>query len=422
MVNLILMKTLEIESIINDMIPQLTKKEKQEIQLYYKVYEKYLKEISDEATKDLIDHPVFGHLIRDVPKEVSEERNKLSNQLQKNAIEKDDWAPYIQYQIQQGNMYAKLGLEFRAWYEVVALVRDYMMPYLQKEYKDGKDLLASLNGMNRFFDIAMGIIGEAYLMEKKKVIRDEGEKIKKLNEELELKVRERTAKLDALNKELEQFVYIASHDLQEPLRTVSNFVGLIQESYSDKLDEDAETYLKFISNATAKMHNLILDLLNYSRVEKNVEFKEIDCAQIVNEVIDDLDASIRESKAKINFDKLPVIVGNDIKLKQLFQNLISNALKFRKSDVAPEIQINCEEKEHEFLFSVKDNGIGIEKQNLGKLFVIFQRLNNASEYPGTGIGLATCKKIVTIHHGKIWIESEFGKGSTFYFTISKNLK
>lgn len=414
------MNTLEENSTLTKLIPVLSQQEKDEILSYFHTMEKYQKEISDMANKDLINHPVFGPLIKDIPKEIAEERSKFSNQLQKDALENDNWVPYVNYQIEQGIMYAKMGLEFRNWYELITLVRNYMLPYLQKEFT-GEKLLGSINGLNRFMDIAMCIIAEAYLIEKKEIIAAEGEKIKELNEELEKRVKDRTAKLEEINKEMEQFVYVASHDLQEPLRTISNYVGLIESDYSEKLDAEVNNYLKYVVKATSKMQNLIKDLLDYSRVGKNVEFKTVDCNKILEEVESYLDASIKESNAKIIIPKLPVLNGNEIKLKQLFQNLLSNAIKFRRKGVSPEIEIAVRESETEYLFSIKDNGIGIEKQYMGKLFVIFQRLNNAEDYPGTGIGLATCKKIVLIHKGEIWVESEYGAGSIFYFTIAKDL-
>jgi light-regulated signal transduction histidine kinase (bacteriophytochrome) len=224
-----------------------------------------------------------------------------------------------------------------------------------------------------------------------------------------------------VNKELEQFVYVASHDLQEPLRTISNFAGLFEEEYSDKLDEDTNTYLQFIVNATSRMQNLIKDLLDFSRIGRKIVFQIVDCNKVLSEVTAEMGSSIKESNAKITYPELPSLKGNEIELKQLFQNLISNAIKFRKKDVPPEIEITAEEKESEYLFSVKDNGIGFEEEYKEKIFIIFQRLHNATEYPGTGIGLATCKKIVTQHNGKIWVESKLGEGSIFYFTISKNI-
>ena len=225
--------------------------------------------------------------------------------------------------------------------------------------------------------------------------------------------------LQVANKELEQFAYVASHDLQEPLRTISIFVGLIEEKYSGKTDEDTELYLKQIVNAASKMQNLIKDLLDFSQIGRNISFAATDCNNILKEVIANLGATIKESKAKITSTVLPVVIGNEIELRQLFQNLISNAIKFHKKNSKPEIEITFVEKDTEYLFAFKDNGIGLEEQYKDRIFIIFQRLHTATEYAGTGIGLATCKKIVALHNGKIWMESKLGHGSIFYFTIPK---
>lgn len=268
-------------------------------------------------------------------------------------------------------------------------------------------------------------------------IEKEQSNLKEININLEKRVKERTLALETVNKallvkseelngsnkELEQFAYVASHDLQEPLRTISNYVGLLEKTYSGKTNEGTELYFKFILTGTSKMQNLIKDLLEFSRVGKNMSFAAVDCNKILKEAIADLDLSIKESNAKITSAILPTVRGNETELKRLFLNLISNAIKFRKKNGIPEIAISVEEKNIEYLFAIKDNGIGIEEQYIPKLFVIFQRLHKVEEYPGTGIGLATCKKIVTLHNGKIWIESKLGEGSTFYFSLPKeNLK
>jgi light-regulated signal transduction histidine kinase (bacteriophytochrome) len=225
--------------------------------------------------------------------------------------------------------------------------------------------------------------------------------------------------LSTANKELEQFAYVASHDMQEPLRTISNFVMLLKEKYAGNTDEDIEQYIKFIMDATSRMQQLIKDLLDFSRIGRNTIFAFVDCNTIFNAVISDLALSIKESNAKITSANLPVVFGNEIELKQLLQNLITNAIKFQKKNVTPEITISAEEKDTEYFFSVKDNGIGIEEKYNDRIFIIFQRLHLTSDYPGTGIGLATCKKILSMHNGKIWIESKADKGSTFYFSIPK---
>ena len=225
--------------------------------------------------------------------------------------------------------------------------------------------------------------------------------------------------LISANKELEQFAYVASHDLQEPLRTISNFAGLLQKKYAGKIDKDADAYTGIIVKAATKMQNLIKYLLDFSRIGRNVSQEAVDCNEIVEEVIAGMNASITESNAKITFPTLPVLQGNKLELNQLFQNVISNAIKFRKKDVAPVVEITVEEKGNEYLFAIKDNGIGMEDQYKERIFILFQRLHNVSDYPGTGIGLALCKKIVRLYNGEVWIESTLGEGSTLYFTIRK---
>lgn len=223
------------------------------------------------------------------------------------------------------------------------------------------------------------------------------------------------------NNDIEQFVYLASHDLQEPLRTISNFVGLVDEKVAGKMDKDTDQYLEFIVSATSKMQGLIKDLLDLSRIGRNIRFVKIDSNEVLKEVIAEMDATIKESKANISFSGLPVLKGCKIEMKRLFQNLISNAIKFQAKGNTPEIVITAEQKKSEYIFAIRDNGIGIEEQFIYKIFVIFQRLHNDTEYPGTGIGLAICKKIVHLHGGDIWVKSKLGEGSTFYFSISKEI-
>lgn len=225
--------------------------------------------------------------------------------------------------------------------------------------------------------------------------------------------------LTSANKELEEFAYVASHDLQEPLQTIHNFTGLLEKQYTGKLDTDGDQYLKFIINASTRMKSLIRDLLELSRVGRKGKFDWVDCNQVLKDLLEELSVSVRQSGAKILAPAFPPVKGNKTELKQLFQNLISNAIKFTVPGRRPEIEISVEEKPGEYLFSVKDNGIGIEEKYKNRIFVIFQRLHATDEYPGTGIGLSVCKKIVAGHRGKIWVESVPGQGSTFRFTLSK---
>ncbi|WP_158085343.1 PAS domain S-box protein [Niastella vici] len=255
-------------------------------------------------------------------------------------------------------------------------------------------------------------------------IRDISEKkrlekeIRESNVTLEKKVKQRTGELEIKNKELEQFAYVASHDLQEPLRTTSSFVELLRKQYHGKLDDNANRYIDYVIQASDRMKTLIKDLLDYSRIGREKKFEPVDCNVAFEEVLADLAKVIKENKAVITTGKLPVVNAFPTELKLLFQNLISNSIKFQKQGIAPFIEISAVREMGHWHFRFRDNGIGIEKQYQQRIFIIFQRLHNRSVYEGSGIGLAHCKKIVELHGGTIWVESEAGKGSIFHFTIA----
>jgi PAS domain S-box-containing protein len=219
------------------------------------------------------------------------------------------------------------------------------------------------------------------------------------------------------NAELEQFAYVASHDLQEPLRAVAGMVQLLQQRYQGKLDERADEYIEHAVSAATRMQGLINDLLAFSRVDrKGKPFDWVSIERVILAVQDNLMVTIRENDASITHDPLPSVYGDDTQLIQLFQNLIGNAIKFRSQE-QPKIHISAEQQPEKWVFSIRDNGIGIEPQYFERIFAVFQRLHTRREYPGTGIGLAICKKIVERHNGQIWVDSQPGQGSTFYFTI-----
>ena len=221
------------------------------------------------------------------------------------------------------------------------------------------------------------------------------------------------------NSELEQFAYVASHDLQEPLRMVSSYTQLIQRRYGDKLDGDAKEFMHYVVDGAARMKQLIEDLLAYSRVgTKGKQFREIEVEAALKRAVTNLRAAIEESGAAVTWDPLPKVSGDDLQLAQLFQNLIGNALKFRGRSV-PRIHVSVAEKEGEWEIAVADNGIGIEPQYFERIFMVFQRLHTQADYPGTGIGLAICKKVVERHGGRIWVASRPGEGSRFHFTLPK---
>jgi PAS domain S-box-containing protein len=237
--------------------------------------------------------------------------------------------------------------------------------------------------------------------------------LKKAEQLLKLKLEE----LARSNAELEQFAYVSSHDLQEPLRMIASYLQLLQRKYQGKLDEKADKYIYFAVDGASRMQNLINDLLEFSRVTTRArEFEPTDCESLLDQVIFNLEIPIKENKASISYGNLPVIMADSTQLAQVFQNLISNAIKFH-SEKTPEIEISAKKKANEWLFSVKDNGIGIEAKFSDRIFEVFKRLNKREEYPGTGIGLSICKKIVERHGGRIWVESVPGEGSVFYFTL-----
>jgi len=251
------------------------------------------------------------------------------------------------------------------------------------------------------------------------------ELVRSRDDEIELKEAQMAMNEDLIhqmenkNKQLNQFAYIASHDLQEPLRTVDNFIALFEEDYGEQLDGEAATYFEFIKGATARMKSLITGLLNYSRLGRSGTRSKIDLTQLIKEINIDLNNRIEERGATITNDTLPTVYGYPVELRQLFVNLISNAIKFTPPERAPKIHISVSDSKLYYTFQISDNGLGIKKEHLDKVFNMFTRLHSAKEYEGTGIGLAFCQKIVELHKGKISAASTVGEGSTFTFTLKK---
>jgi signal transduction histidine kinase len=236
-----------------------------------------------------------------------------------------------------------------------------------------------------------------------------------LNKEMTL----RTEELMRVNSELEKFAYVASHDMQEPLRTITSYIQLLQSKLNETLDPEAKEFMDFVPSASLRMRKIIVDLLEYTRIGRSGgPFEEVNCHKVLDEVLANLKKSIEDNSAQIEIEEMPVIQANYLQMVQLFQNLISNAIKF-KSARDLHIKVTAKEFREHFEFSVEDNGIGIQQIYEDRIFEVFQRLHTIDKYPGTGIGLAICKKIAERHDGRIWMTSQVDQGSVFYFTIMK---
>lgn len=248
--------------------------------------------------------------------------------------------------------------------------------------------------------------------------------LKSAHDQLETRVQERTEEVAQINQELfrsnadlQQFAYVASHDLQEPLRTITVYLELLELENKSKLDSEALDNLHFAVDAATRMSLLIDGLLTFSRMEKrDTEKKSISLHNVLASAVRNLESVVNKTGAVVTHGKLPTLVADEIQMIQLFQNLLSNAFKFQKEN-KPEVHVDAVRKDGEWLISMSDNGIGIDAKYVERIFTVFKRLHSREEFPGTGIGLAVCKKIVERYGGKIWVESELGKGSIFYFTL-----
>jgi PAS domain S-box-containing protein len=233
----------------------------------------------------------------------------------------------------------------------------------------------------------------------------------------EKRLAEQAEELTRSNTELEHFAYVASHDLQEPLRVVSSYIGLLARRYEGRLDTDAEEFIGYALDGVARMQQLITDLLAYSRVSsQRREFGLVDCELVLAETLQNLAPLIEQNGASVTRDPMPSVAGDSAQLVRLFQNLLSNAIKFRGA-APPQVHVGATRDENKWVFSVRDNGIGIHPQDVKRIFMIFERAHTDKSYPGTGIGLAISKRIVERHRGRIWVDSQPGAGSTFWFTI-----
>ncbi|HXC31970.1 MAG TPA: CHASE3 domain-containing protein [Verrucomicrobiae bacterium] len=287
--------------------------------------------------------------------------------------------------------------------------------------RDTRILIVAGNTIAVIFCLAAGLV----IAQELKQRRHAEETVLKLNADLERRVEERTAELATQakdlarsNSELQQFAYVASHDLQEPLRMVASFTQLLAKRYAGQLDDDARDFINFAVDGATRMQTLISDLLNYSRVgTQGKPLAPTDSEGVFLKVLESLRFAIEENHATITHDPLPMVQADWLQLAQLFQNLLTNAIKFH-GEAPPQIHVSAHDMGNNWKFSIRDNGIGIAQEHADRIFVIFQRLHTKIEYPGTGIGLAICKKIVERHGGRIWVEPTAGTGTTFSFTMA----
>ncbi|KOR36499.1 hypothetical protein AM228_12070 [Planktothricoides sp. SR001] len=271
-------------------------------------------------------------------------------------------------------------------------------------------------------EVMARIENQLTIQRQRRAIAEQNEQLKAQNirlEQLNTELIKLNSKLEQSNQDLEQFAYIASHDLRSPLQTIIGFAQILNQKYQQYLDEKGKHYLDRIITGGYRMNKLIGALLEYSRIDcKHLEFKPVDGNKMLAQVLESLQAEIESSHAVIVRDNLPNFIGDEVQIEQLFQNLISNGIKYRNPQVKPQIKITVEPRiNFEYLIGIHDNGIGICAEDFQRIFQVFQRLHNSEQYPGTGIGLAVCQKIIDNHGGRLWVESEENQGTSFYFTL-----
>jgi PAS domain S-box-containing protein len=287
----------------------------------------------------------------------------------------------------------------------------------QRLTKDGRLLDVWLT-VTKLVDEAGKVIGIASTERDITERKNAETEIRRLNAELGQKIAERTAKLERSNQDLQQFAYVASHDLQEPLRMVASFTQLLAKRYQNKLDQDADDFIKYIVEGATRMQAMINDLLNYSRIgTRGEDLVATPAGVALKQALTNIQLLVMENQAVIEQGPLPVVLADPTQLPVVFQNLITNAIKYRRPDVPPRIEVRAERREKVWEFTVRDNGQGIDPRYFERVFIIFQRIHGRTDNSGSSIGLPICKRIIERQGGRIWIESEMGQGTVIHFTV-----
>lgn len=388
------------EQLLTTLKPSFTEQEIAQMRLYFEVTTLHNPAMRAHFEEKLAEHPVYGPLIAMQTPEQRQARNAYSDELTRRALFEGEWEPLVNDLITQGITYAKLGMEFSSWYDVVAKVKDYLLPVFVTEFEDDRQkMLDGLAGLGRYMDFALQAIAESYFIEKRAIIE------------------EQQARQEVLIRDLESFAYVVSHDLKSPLRGISKLAEWIVADYNDRLDDEGRNSLRLLTSRVQRMDRLIDGILEYSRLGRQERaMTDVEISELLRDIID-LHSDSGHVHIAIN-GTMPTVRNDRAKLGQVFSNLISNAIKHNDKEKI-HIEVGCEDRGDRFAFSVSDNGPGIDPEYQEKVFGMFQTLRPKDESDSTGIGLPIVKRVVEDAGGKITLESEVGKGATFTFTIPK---
>ncbi len=381
----------------------LKEKEQQEIKTFFSFFLEEKLNISDGDNIEILKHLAFEKIMNS---EVAENKSGQQPYLQEvpdKITFNDQWLEHFHQVFPVEIDTAESDSDFKHLFDYAQTTRALYTSKLVTFFRNDPDkIIAAINGMNHIIDINMYVLGETILKKKQDLLN------------------EQKLKNEQINNEFEQFVYVTSHDLQQPLTTLISINSLLEEEFPELLEGDSGVYVQYMKKASDRMSSMVTDLLDYSRIGRWSNRQKVDLNKVVEYVLNDMKSDLRRTSAKIRVADLPSVTAYPVEIKFLFHHLIDNALKFRRKDTHPVIGISASRKIGHWDISVSDNGIGIDSKYFDKVFVIFQKLHNIEKYNGNGCGLAYCKKIAKLHNGEIQIDSTPGRGTTIHFNIPDN--